>query len=122
MGSLDAPEDRRKGAPRQLAVGTAPRHLLRRGVRAELGYGGQRRVTCDECLLSWPRSCVSCWSPRSPPGPRRPRASRDRKSTRLNSSHSQISYAVFCLNIITNLMGVLRQVAEFIAVVLVLVD
>src|SRR2546430_3814551 len=24
-------------------------------------------------------------------------ASRDRKSTRLNSSHSQISYAVFCL-------------------------
>src|SRR5688572_31858788 len=32
---------------------------------------------------------------------RRPRAdvrrARDRKSTRLNSSHSQISYAVFCL-------------------------
>src|SRR2546430_9478481 len=27
------------------------------------------------------------------PGP----ANRDRKSTRLNSSHSQISYAVFCL-------------------------
>src|SRR5205085_7569931 len=25
------------------------------------------------------------------------RVSRDRKSTRLNSSHSQISYAVFCL-------------------------
>src|SRR2546427_8409245 len=25
------------------------------------------------------------------------RATRDRKSTRLNSSHSQISYAVFCL-------------------------
>src|SRR2546430_11590016 len=25
------------------------------------------------------------------------RAERDRKSTRLNSSHSQISYAVFCL-------------------------
>src|SRR2546427_7622467 len=31
--------------------------------------------------------------------PRRPRRARerDRKSTRLNSSHSQISYAVFCL-------------------------
>src|SRR6478752_9880756 len=29
------------------------------------------------------------------PGPRRPR--RDRKSTRLNSSHGYISYAVFCL-------------------------
>src|SRR2546430_4923351 len=27
----------------------------------------------------------------------RHRGSRDRKSTRLNSSHSQISYAVFCL-------------------------
>src|SRR5689334_25201069 len=26
-----------------------------------------------------------------------PRAGRDRKSTRLNSSHSSISYAVFCL-------------------------
>src|SRR2546430_9105405 len=29
--------------------------------------------------------------------PRRTRAAPDRKSTRLNSSHSQISYAVFCL-------------------------
>src|SRR5688572_31574306 len=27
----------------------------------------------------------------------RPREAKDRKSTRLNSSHSQISYAVFCL-------------------------
>src|SRR2546427_2177275 len=27
----------------------------------------------------------------------RPELERDRKSTRLNSSHSQISYAVFCL-------------------------
>src|SRR2546430_3729127 len=37
--------------------------------------------------------------PQAPPGPRRPSppARRDRKSTRLNSSHSQISYAVFCL-------------------------
>src|SRR5688572_18194047 len=32
------------------------------------------------------------------PTPRKARASIDRKSTRLNSSHSQISYAVFCLN------------------------
>src|SRR5689334_24680962 len=29
--------------------------------------------------------------------PRFPRSSIDRKSTRLNSSHSSISYAVFCL-------------------------
>src|SRR2546429_5391888 len=30
-------------------------------------------------------------------GKTRPRAGRDRKSTRLNSSHGYISYAVFCL-------------------------
>src|SRR5579862_10012888 len=37
--------------------------------------------------------------PRTPPGYRSPRPSPggDRKSTRLNSSHSSISYAVFCL-------------------------
>src|SRR2546427_7457254 len=34
---------------------------------------------------------------REPPPPPRHRAPGDRKSTRLNSSHSQISYAVFCL-------------------------
>src|SRR2546430_11118865 len=33
---------------------------------------------------------------------RGPEQHRDRKSTRLNSSHSQISYAVFCLKNITN--------------------
>src|SRR2546427_7899748 len=32
-----------------------------------------------------------------PSGSARRNISRDRKSTRLNSSHSQISYAVFCL-------------------------
>src|SRR6266568_8459577 len=45
-------------------------------------------------------------STRNPTGPRRrpargwsrrSRSRRDRKSTRLNSSHSSISYAVFCL-------------------------
>src|SRR5689334_24269853 len=34
---------------------------------------------------------------RRPSKDRRPCGSRDRKSTRLNSSHSSISYAVFCL-------------------------
>src|SRR5688572_31104278 len=34
---------------------------------------------------------------RQPDVPRQAGTSRDRKSTRLNSSHSQISYAVFCL-------------------------
>src|SRR3712207_7467005 len=32
-----------------------------------------------------------------PPGEDRPAVQRDRKSTRLNSSHANISYAVFCL-------------------------
>src|SRR3712207_7958689 len=32
-----------------------------------------------------------------PPGVQQPGADRDRKSTRLNSSHANISYAVFCL-------------------------
>src|SRR2546430_3973039 len=35
------------------------------------------------------------WSARRSAGP--PEHGEDRKSTRLNSSHSQISYAVFCL-------------------------
>src|SRR5436190_16616368 len=38
------------------------------------------------------------WSwPARPPVPRWTRPTRDRKSTRLNSSHTVISYAVFCL-------------------------
>src|SRR5688572_33129176 len=46
---------------------------------------------------------ISAGPARPPPGRARPhsgwvrRPGRDRKSTRLNSSHSQISYAVFCL-------------------------
>src|SRR5688572_10243712 len=52
------------------------------------------------------RTPATRWARRSPPrcwraaweAPRCPRCRRsDRKSTRLNSSHSQISYAVFCL-------------------------
>src|SRR2546430_6129918 len=37
----------------------------------------------------------------------------DRKSTRLNSSHSQISYAVFCLKKKMILTGVLRIEGEY---------
>src|SRR2546430_12818683 len=43
-------------------------------------------------ILGGPSGCVRR-APRSRAAPRRG----DRKSTRLNSSHSQISYAVFCL-------------------------
>src|SRR2546422_9252735 len=48
----------------------------------------------DSALLA------SCHARRPSPDRRRsspPRATRDRKSTRLNSSHGYISYAVFCL-------------------------
>src|SRR2546430_11995332 len=38
-------------------------------------------------------------------------ALRDRKSTRLNSSHSQISYAVFCLKKKKNTAGVISHVS-----------
>src|SRR5206468_7058729 len=54
-------------------------------------------------------------------GSRRVHGGSDRKSTRLNSSHDQISYAVFCLKKKTNnillhshrLHHVLRQVSHY---------
>src|SRR2546430_9673338 len=41
--------------------------------------------------------CRHCTSSATPTESYRPKTPVDRKSTRLNSSHSQISYAVFCL-------------------------
>src|SRR5256885_16952540 len=43
------------------------------------------------------RTAPSCRQPICRPATRRSSASTDRKSTRLNSSHLVISYAVFCL-------------------------
>src|SRR5207249_9932932 len=44
------------------------------------------------------RPAAPCTAPSTPrPGELRPCRGRDRKSTRLNSSHVSISYAVFCL-------------------------
>src|SRR3989304_9370847 len=43
------------------------------------------------------RSCFPCTFPLRPRTSRWPSPRRDRKSTRLNSSHGYISYAVFCL-------------------------
>src|SRR2546430_4344129 len=51
------------------------------------GRDGPRRATRERQLLH----------ARIPGARDRARRSGDRKSTRLNSSHSQISYAVFCL-------------------------
>src|SRR2546430_12553477 len=54
-------------------------------------------ICCVAGRSAAPRSSRSP-ADRSPADlPRRPRFRADRKSTRLNSSHSQISYAVFCL-------------------------
>src|SRR2546427_6941182 len=50
--------------------------------------------------LTW--NAVAVMAPHIPPRLRESRQDKDRKSTRLNSSHSQISYAVFCLKKKTN--------------------
>src|SRR3989454_3625228 len=69
------------GGPRELSPARAgrPPHAARRGVPAArvLAYRGRHR--------------------RTPRAGRRLGEDRDRKSTRLNSSHLVISYAVFCL-------------------------
>src|SRR5688572_31853164 len=48
-------------------------------------------------LLELERGAEALAAARSARGSGRLQTRRDRKSTRLNSSHSQISYAVFCL-------------------------
>src|SRR5206468_13044189 len=59
-------------------------------------------VSCLGCLRRRSRSratlsTTGCASSSRPTAPHPSSASPDRKSTRLNSSHDQISYAVFCL-------------------------
>src|SRR3712207_7334000 len=62
------------------------------GLGADVGrQGGDRRVVHGQAAAARSSRCVRTQAS----GPR-PRA-RDRKSTRLNSSHANISYAVFCL-------------------------
>src|SRR2546430_13515549 len=63
-------------------------------------------------------SGASPTGPRGNPARRSPECSRDRpargdrKSTRLNSSHSQISYAVFCLKKKTQLIHIIRHIQQ----------
>src|SRR5438270_11932309 len=67
--------------------------MIRRPPRSTLFPYTTLFRSCPGCARDLPaRAGGSCDSGRR----RRPRAE-DRKSTRLNSSHSQISYAVFCL-------------------------
>src|SRR5688572_31276520 len=71
--------------------------MIRRPPRSTLfPYTTLFRSDAD-CPLESRRETSCQRRPRFPLAPSRRAASRDRKSTRLNSSHSQISYAVFCL-------------------------
>src|SRR3712207_7939678 len=68
------------------------RQIEHRGVdsgnRVKLPY--KRSVPCDQNTVKpADREMMTRFSSKSPPS--------DRKSTRLNSSHANISYAVFCL-------------------------
>src|SRR2546430_13676755 len=63
--------------------------------RSRTQTDGQIRLTWQatprhKVAATW-QEAVLCWCPQAA------RLTSDRKSTRLNSSHSQISYAVFCL-------------------------
>src|SRR2546429_6989775 len=83
--------------------------MIRRPPRSTLfPYTTLFRSGRDGCAYGiWSGNCVVRLTmvirrdPKVPPGPRpalRPaQPTRDRKSTRLNSSHGYISYAVFCL-------------------------
>src|SRR5690606_40442237 len=70
--------------------------------RAQRAVSGKRRA---DRFLSGVVRCArraGVWFPdagaaHDPPARLRPAARKDRKSTRLNSSHVKISYAVFCL-------------------------
>src|SRR5688572_32409922 len=67
--------------------GTRRRHAYRvvRARPTTRTSTGTRRISLDRVDWLMPSTCASAV------------ALEDRKSTRLNSSHSQISYAVFCL-------------------------
>src|SRR3712207_9518123 len=56
-----------------------------------VGYQAQRLRDAE-----FRHSCCRTWTPRRSPTSYSA-GTRDRKSTRLNSSHANISYAVFCL-------------------------
>src|SRR5256886_9128918 len=65
--------------------------------RAPRRHFGAWRLALPLAVLAL--MCIAMARPRSPRGdlPDPTKGIEDRKSTRLNSSHSQISYAVFCL-------------------------
>src|SRR5256886_12792941 len=70
-----------------------------------MGHGLEAHATPIFCRFFADETVIVLWIAKAQVVPARARplrhhigfARRDRKSTRLNSSHSQISYAVFCL-------------------------
>src|SRR2546430_8412519 len=88
---LEALDERGAGALRRWVLGSPRSQMLFRPEEVDRGSEGVRDLAAVVRALS---------DPEHDPRPFRPRPLRcgaDRKSTRLNSSHSQISYAVFCL-------------------------
>src|SRR2546430_10570855 len=81
--------------PIQFILTRSPRHI------SSLFFFLMIRRPPRSTLFPYTTLFRSAGRPAAPPDrPERPEpdtARRDRKSTRLNSSHSQISYAVFCL-------------------------
>src|SRR5688572_31456819 len=70
---------------------------VRRAVALPRGATGGRRVRARAGHRARERRRLRDRRRPALPPRRQRRANEDRKSTRLNSSHSQISYAVFCL-------------------------
>src|SRR5687768_17904553 len=60
------------------------------GEVVETGRGVDNLQVGDRVVVPFPIACGNCWACRH-------ELYSDRKSTRLNSSHGYISYAVFCL-------------------------
>src|SRR5690606_40568372 len=84
-----------------------PRWEAKSVVEVRVGMDGQvwlwdqgRAWPCVETQASQTPAPTTAKKEAAPASPRKPAANhpwRDRKSTRLNSSHVKISYAVFCL-------------------------
>src|SRR5689334_24400938 len=72
--------------------------MIRRPPRSTLfPYTTLFRSVAEEAVVEQPVAQLALLLPAGPDAEGGRAARRDRKSTRLNSSHSSISYAVFCL-------------------------
>src|SRR5262245_63952542 len=78
-----------------VGLGEADAELIRRTAPVVLDHGDALTAALYEHFLQSPDSAR--FFLRDDGSPDRERIERDRKSTRLNSSHLGISYAVFCL-------------------------